>query len=153
MTYRLLAGPETATLELVPAVHFRGYEEPVNATNNLPAGTAYSMSVSGGVHRLSVERELPALKLKVTDAEDYQFIADERTTSELLYPVEEQRGYEFRGLLWIPGRFEITMRLGQCVTMIASVEDEDVMLALSADEAAQCELEAGVASCRRRGAG
>jgi len=40
--------------------------------------------------------------------------------------VEEQRGYEFRGLLWIPGRFEITMHLGQCVTMIASVEDEDV---------------------------
>jgi hypothetical protein len=93
------------------------------------------MSVSGGVHRLSVGRELPALKLKVTDAEDYQFIADERTTSELLYPVEEQRGYEFRGLLWIPGRFEITMHLGQCVTMIASVEDEDVMLALSADDA------------------
>ena len=141
VTYRLLAGPETAMLELVPAVHFRGYEDPVNVTTNLPKATAYSMSVSGGVHRLSVGRELPPLRLKVNGAEDHRFIADARTTSELLYHVEEQRGYEFRGLLWIPGRFEITMHLGQCVTMIASVEDEDVMLALSADEAAQCELE------------
>ena len=126
VTYRLLAGPETAMLELVPAVHFRGYEDPVNVTTNLPKATAYSMSVSGGVHRLSVGRELPPLRLKVNGAEDHRFIADARTTSELLYHVEEQRGYEFRGLLWIPGRFEITMHLGQCVTMIASVEDEDV---------------------------
>src|SRR4029078_12983585 len=84
---------------------------------------------------------LPPLRLKVTGAQGYRFITDERTTSELLYPVEEQRGYEFRGLLWVPGRFEITMQLGECVTMIASVEEEDVMLALSADDAAQCELE------------
>jgi len=141
VTYRLLSGPSTVMLELVPAVHFRGYEDPVNVGTNLPAAAVYSMSVAGGVHMLGSESPLPPLRLKIDGKRDHRFIADERTTSELLYPVEAARGYEFRGLLWVPGRFEITMDLGECVTLIASVEDEDVMLALSADDAAQCELE------------
>ena len=157
VTYRLLAGPETATLELVPAVHFRGYEDRCKRHDQSAAQPrAYSMSVSGGVHAtFGGDGELPPLRLKVIGAEDHRFIADERTTSELLYPVEEQRGYEFRGLLWTPGHFEIDdARADSASTLIASVEDEDVMLALSPDEAAQCEHERRrrlVSSpCRRR---
>jgi predicted glycogen debranching enzyme len=141
VTYRMLEGPATARLELVPAVHFRGYEDPVNSARYTSANTPYVMSTSGGVHSLKAADTLPPLRLQISGAAEYRFVADERMTSELLYPVEESRGYEFRGLLWVPGVFEITMNRGACVTLIASVEEQDVMLALSADDAAQCELE------------
>ena len=141
VTYRLLEGPDTAMLELIPAVHFRGYEDPVNTKTNLPAAKDYSMSVARGVHCLATTSELPPLRLTIDGDAAHHFTSEERTTSELLYPVEEARGYEFHGVLWVPGRFEITMARDKCVTLIASVEHEDVMLALSADDAAQCELE------------
>ena len=37
ITYRLLEGPEMAGLDLRPAVHFRGYEDPVNTNLHAPA--------------------------------------------------------------------------------------------------------------------
>jgi predicted glycogen debranching enzyme len=55
--------------------------------------------------------------------------------------VEERRGYEFVGALWTPGRFEVEIERGACVTLIASCEPEDVMRALDADEALACEQE------------
>src|SRR5215217_3764507 len=61
VTYRLLDGPETITLELRPAVHFRGYEDPVNTATNAPSGKPYSMTTSGGVHELKIDGDLPPL--------------------------------------------------------------------------------------------
>jgi predicted glycogen debranching enzyme len=141
ISYRLVDGPSTARLELVPAVHFRGYEDPVNYETYLPSKVPYAITMAGGVHQIGVEGPLPPLRLTILGADDHRFIADEHAASELLYRVEESRGYEFRGTLWAPGHFEITLERGAVVTLIASVESEEVMLALSADDASQCELE------------
>ncbi len=143
LTYRLLQGPERAKLLLEPAVHFRGYEDPVTAVDFHPSKARYAMSTSGEVHVLSAEtqQKVPSLRLKVVGASAAPFIADPHMTSEFLYPVEESRGYEFVGTLWTPGRFEVEIQRDACVTMIASVEPEDIMLALSPDEAADCERE------------
>jgi predicted glycogen debranching enzyme len=141
ISYRLVDGPSSARLELVPAVHFRGYEDPVNNTTYLPSKVPYAMTMAGGVHEIAVEGPLPPLRLTIAGANEQRFIADEHMTSELLYRVEESRGYEFRGTLWAPGHFEITLERDVAVTLIASVESEEVMLALSADDASQCELE------------
>ena len=62
-------------------------------------------------------------------------------TSEFVYPVEESRGYEFRGSLWSPGHFEIELTHGQCATLVGSVEAEEVMRSLSPDEAPRFEHE------------
>jgi predicted glycogen debranching enzyme len=141
VTYRLLDGPEKARLELHPAVHFRGYEDPVGSDVQSPSTARYSMAVSGGLHLLSTDSAgIPPLRLKI-DGAGHRFIADERVTSEFVYPVEESRGYEFRGALWTPGYFEFELSVGSCVTLIASTESEEVMLALSPDEAARCEQE------------
>src|SRR5690349_10065976 len=106
VTYRLLDGPEKARLELHPAVHFRGYEDPVGSDVQSPSTARYSMAVSGGLHLLSTDSAgIPPLRLKI-DGAGHRFIADERVTSEFVYPVEESRGYEFRGALWTPGYFE-----------------------------------------------
>ena len=141
ISYRLVDGPSTARLELVPAVHFRGYEDPVNNETYLPSKVPYAITMAGGVHQIGVEGPLPPLRLTILGADEHRFIADEHAASELLYRVEESRGYEFRGTLWAPGHFEITLKRGAVVTLIASVESEEVMLALSADDASQCELE------------
>jgi predicted glycogen debranching enzyme len=141
--YRLTDGPEAATLELRPAVHFRGYEDRVDAARNSPSTTRYVIQSSSAMHVLRAEADsgIPPLKLHVVGAESYHFVTDERLTSEYLYPVEESRGYEFRGTLWTPGYFEVMLRRGVCATLIASVEADDVMLALSPDEVASLEHE------------
>ncbi|MGE5731274.1 MAG: glycogen debranching enzyme N-terminal domain-containing protein, partial [Gemmatimonas sp.] len=142
VTYRLLDGPATTRLELHPAVHFRGYEDPVGSDVRSPSNARYAMAMSGGLHVLSTDGGgLPPLRLKIDGADAHRFIADERVTSEFVYPVEESRGYEFRGTLWTPGHFEVELSVGNCVTMIASAESEEIMLALSPDEAARCEQE------------
>ncbi|HEX8942721.1 MAG TPA: amylo-alpha-1,6-glucosidase [Gemmatimonadaceae bacterium] len=142
VAYRLLEGPAATRLELHPAVHFRGYEDPVGSDVRSPSSARYTMAMSGGIHVLSTDSGgLPPLRLTIHGTDGQRFMADDRVTSEFLYPVEESRGYEFRGSLWTPGHFDVELKVGECVTMIASAEPEDVMLALSPDEATQCEQE------------
>ena len=141
LSYRLLDGPQTVRLELMPAVHFRGYEDPVAAIESAPGKTTYEMGVSRGMHVLSAKNGVPPLRLQIVGDDEQRFIADEHLTSEFLYPVEERRGYEFRGTLWTPGHFEATLSRDACITLVASVESEDVMRALSPDEAASFEHE------------
>jgi len=137
VTYRLLGGADAVCVELHPAVHFRGYEDPVTARSN----ARYAVSSSAGVYRIAAEgSQFPELHLKLHNA-DEQLVAQERTTSEFIYPVEEARGYEFRGTLWSPGHFAFELRSDKPVTLIASTETEEVMLALSPDDAQFCETE------------
>src|SRR5438067_2375894 len=98
------------------------------------------MTTSAGLHVLSAEGDVPPLRLRVAGAE-HRFVTDEHITSEFVYPVEQSRGYEFRGTLWTPGRFEVELARDRVVTLVASTEREEVMLALSPDEVQQCELD------------
>jgi predicted glycogen debranching enzyme len=143
LNYRLIDGPEAATLELLPALHFRGYEDRVDALRNSPITTRYAAASSGGIYVLHAETSdtLPPLKLVVVNAEAHHFVSDERVTSEYVYPIEQSRGYEFRGSLWTPGHFVVTLRRGRCSTLVASVEADDVMLALTPDDVASLEHE------------
>src|SRR5207248_163244 len=109
VTYRLLDGPPTVQIELRPAVHFRGSEDRGGEPDNSPLKQRYAMAVSAGVHLLTMEGSLPPLRLQLIGGADQRFTTDERVTSEFLYPVEESRGYEFRGTLWTPGEFEVTV--------------------------------------------
>src|SRR6185503_11003369 len=101
--YRLLASPPTALLRLTPAVHFRGYEDRVDTARNSPSQTPYRISTAGGLHCITAEggEELPPLRLFICNGNgvpiETSFVSDARVTSEYLYPVEESRGYEFRG--------------------------------------------------------
>ncbi|HEY2027195.1 MAG TPA: glycogen debranching enzyme N-terminal domain-containing protein, partial [Gemmatimonadaceae bacterium] len=141
VTYRLVEGPANAVLELIPAVHFRGYEDRVDTPFNSPSTTRHSLDTSNDVHLLSVDGAVGPLRLKIIGGRSNHFEPNERVTSEFVYPVEQSRGYEFRGTLWTPGHYAIDLEPGGSATLIASVEPEDVMLALSPEDAAQCEQE------------
>src|SRR5262245_38613237 len=140
VTHTMIEGPDRVTLELTPAVHFRGYEDRVDTPRNAPANTRYVMTSSGGLHVLSAAgaQDLPPLRLTVVGG-DWRFLSDERVTDEFIYPVEESRGYEFRGTLFTPGHFEIALERNRPVTLIASTERDEVMLALTPEELQQCE--------------
>ena len=141
ISYRLLTGPPTAMLTLRPAVHFRGYEDRVDTERNAPLAKTYAFTARDDLHEISVDGDLPPLRLLIEGAKKTSFIADPRTISENLYPVEESRGYEFVGALWTPGHFDVEMERDKCVTLVASCETEDVMRALDADESFLCEQE------------
>ena len=129
--YCLTKGDGPVKLELHPALHFRSYEAPVN----LPIETRYSMAQSAGYYVFDAgDAQLPPLRVRI-DGASALFVHEERVTSEFLYPVEEERGYEFRGTLWAPGRFEIELVPNVPITLVASAETEEVMSALSPTEA------------------
>ncbi|HEY7234528.1 MAG TPA: amylo-alpha-1,6-glucosidase [Gemmatimonadaceae bacterium] len=124
--YCLTKGEAPANLELHPALHFRSYEAPVS----LQITTRYSLSQSAGYYVFDAgDDQLPPLRMRI-DGARASFVHEERITSEFLYPVEEERGYEFRGTLWAPGHFEIELVPNEPITLVASAETEEVMSAL-----------------------
>ena len=134
--YCLTNGDGPVQLELHPALHFRSYEAPVNRQIN----TRYSHALSAGYHVFDAgDPQLLPLRLRL-DAEA-SFVHEERLTSEFLYPVEEERGYEFRGTLWAPGHFELELKPNEPVTLVASAESEEVMSALPPNDALAWEEE------------
>jgi len=135
--YCLTKGEGPVRLELHPALHFRPYESPVST----PIATRYSLSQSAGFFLFdSGSPELPPLRMRI-EGSSTSFVHEEHVTSEFLYPVEEQRGYEYRGALWAPGHFEVELTANHPVTLVASAESEQVMMALSPDEVMSCEEE------------
>jgi predicted glycogen debranching enzyme len=128
---------EQARMELHPALHFRSYESPVSEKIR----TRYTHTQSQGLHIFeSGDPQLPPLRMRIHGA-DGTFVHDERVTSEFLYPVEEERGYEFRGTLWAPGHFEFDLKPNEPVALVASAESELVMSALEPHEALAYEYE------------
>jgi predicted glycogen debranching enzyme len=136
VVYELTEGAEPLQLELQPAVHFRSYEAPVST----PLGNEYSLVARDPWYELAGPAEYPALKIAV-DGGAAALTLRERRFSELLYRVEEARGYEFAGSLWSPGFFSLQLEPKQCVALIASTERQEIMSAITAAEAEELEEE------------
>jgi predicted glycogen debranching enzyme len=139
VTYRLLKG-SGVSLALRPAVHFRNYEDPVGSPRFAPNTAKYAIASLNDLHVITADADLPPLRLALLGGET-SFAYGPSVSSEYVYPVEHDRGYEFRGTLWTPGEFSVMLDEGQCVTLVASVESEEVMRALAPEEAAGYEHE------------
>lgn len=136
IAYRLVSGGDSLRLKLRPSVSFRPHESPVSDRR------AGESSVSARERRYEVVSQvpgLPPLRLYLYGA-DPAFTLDHRRI-ETFYRVEESRGYESQGDLWSPGYFRATLRAGSDVTLIASTESWDTLLALRPDEARTAEEE------------
>lgn len=136
INYRLVEGTGIVRLKLRPAIHFRGYEEPVSAAHFGPC------SVACLERRVEVASPppLPPLRLFV-HGERVAFTLESDWLPDLLYRVEESRGYEATGSMWTPGYFRGNLTLGQDLTLVASTELWEVLLALPPREALQFERE------------
>jgi predicted glycogen debranching enzyme len=60
---------------------------------------------------------------------------------DILYRVEESRGYDSRGDLWSPGYFRADLSRGHEVTLLASTESWELIRALTPDQALAAEHE------------
>src|SRR5262245_22587766 len=98
--YRLVSGAGTVRLKLRPSVHFRPHEAPVSMEHAGP----YTLTCRDGRYELSAQPPLPPLRLYL-HAQRPAFTMDARSIPDVLYRVEESRGYEHLGTLWSPGYF------------------------------------------------
>lgn len=134
--YRLVSGTGPVRLKIRVAVHFRRHDASLN--EGLPV-ESYDLQALAGrleIHGLSI----PPLRLYV-NGENPAFTIETKRFSDILYRIEEQRGYEAQGNLWSPGYFRVDLAAGKDVTLIASAESWESILALSPAEAFQAELE------------
>ncbi len=134
--YRLVSGTGPLRLKIRLAVHFRRHE--ASLAEGFPLDS-YDLKASAGrleIHGFSI----PPLRLYV-DGENPAFTIEAKRFSDILYRIEEQRGYEAQGNLWSPGYFRVDLAVGKDVTLIASAESRESTMALTPAETFQAELE------------
>jgi predicted glycogen debranching enzyme len=134
VSYRLLDGSEPVRIALRPTVHCRPQEAPVST----PLRGPYALTVIERRLEISAGYLVPPLRLFLF-GDDPAFTADGVTVRELLYRVELDRGYESEGEQWSPGYFQAVLAPGQDVTLAASTEPWDSILALPPAAAAEAE--------------
>jgi predicted glycogen debranching enzyme len=136
LTYRLIQGDGAVRLKLRPSVHFRGHDAPVSA--RLEAH--YGFSATDHRYELTDGSELPPLRLFLYGRRG-SFTFEGQHLVELVYRIEASRGYEFRGDLWCPGYFRADLARDADVTLVASTENWETILALQPAEAQRAERE------------
>ena len=132
--YRLVAGNGTVRLKLRPAVHFRGHDDLVSK----PLAEAYTLTAVNEQCELSAGQDLPQLRMRL-DGQNQAFTIEGKTMREVLYRIEESRGYDSAGQVWAPGYFRADLSRDSSVTLIASTESWDLIHALPPDQAIQAE--------------
>jgi predicted glycogen debranching enzyme len=137
VSYRLAEGAAGARLELRPSVHFRPHDAPVNA----PQPGPYTLTACGDRYELAAaSADLPPLHLWV-EGEPMALTLDRGLVRDVFYRLEASRGYESCGPLWSPGYFQLELRPGQDVTLVASTEGWETILALRPAAAQRAERE------------
>ena len=136
ITYRVLDGEGVVRFNLRPSVHYRAYEAAVDES---PV-KSYTVSASGHQYELSAGPDLPTLRMLLL-GERAGLTLEAKGSEGVPYQMEETRGYQWKGSLWSPGYFRADASRGQAVSLIASAEAWDTVLALSPSEAAAAEDE------------
>jgi predicted glycogen debranching enzyme len=136
VSYRLLGGPPVA-LRLRPAIHFRPHDDRVDR----PLDKSYQVTAVGERYEIvCLGSSWPALRM-LLHGEESSFTVYGRNLTEVIYRIEESRGYEHRGDLWSPGHFWVDLAPDQDATFIASTENWETVEALSPLAARDAETE------------
>jgi predicted glycogen debranching enzyme len=136
VTYRVVRGGGVVRFNLRPSVQYRGYEAPVDAS----LVQAYTIAARGQQYEISAGEGWPTLRLRLVGARA-ALTLDERGWSGVPYYMEEARGYESKGPLWSPGYFRADASMGEQISLIASTEPWDTVMALSPALAEAAETE------------
>ena len=135
VVYELLAGADRVEIALRPSVNFRAQEQPVSE----PLGSPYEFHAVGTQYEISLGgAELPPLRMTLS-APDATFTLKGLRLENVLYPVEESRGYQARGVLWSPGYFKLTLPLHDRIAFTASTESFETMAVLPSATALDAE--------------
>jgi predicted glycogen debranching enzyme len=137
LIYRLSGGTGKIRLSLRPSVHFRPHDAPVSV---VLSGT-YTLTAREDRYELTnPATHLPPLRLRI-HGERPTFTIEPKRITQVLYRIEESRGYDFTGDLWCPGYFQVDLSAGQSATLVASTEEWETIGALQPEEALVAEKE------------
>ena len=136
VVYRLLSGEGLVRLGIRPAIHLRPHDAPVST----PLQSQHVLTVVAGQYEISAGSDTPLLRLHFT-APTSAFTFDEKTVDNILYSIEEERGYESRGDTWSPGYYRANLQAGEQAALIASAEPWNMVVALDSAQALQAELQ------------
>ena len=125
ISYRILSGAPSVRLRLRPKVHMRPHEAPVESARP----ERYGLSVVEDRYEISSGPSLPPLRLKVWGP-PATFVSEHTPATDVLYRVEDSRGYGARGGLWSPGYFEMELPAEASACLVASTEPWETLLAL-----------------------
>src|SRR6476659_6478173 len=140
--YRILEGEKRPRLELRPAFFFRHYESPVN--EGLPA--PYRLSAIEDRYEISgADSGLPPLRMKLEN-DIAQLTVLPQVIHQVVYRIEQSRGYAYEGTLWSPGFFHVDLQERNMAAIIASTEEWGIVnvlapaAAIAAEEARRAKM-------------
>jgi predicted glycogen debranching enzyme len=136
VNYRLVSGSGPVRVKIRPSVHFRPHDAPVSEK----LGTPYTLTTVEDRYELAAQGEETPLRMRLCGQRS-AFTVDCKRLQDLLYRVEESRGYEHAGDLWSPGYFRVDLTRDRDATLVASTEIWDKILALDPTEAFRAEHE------------
>jgi predicted glycogen debranching enzyme len=135
VSYELVSGADRVELALRPSVNFRAQELPVSD----PLGGNYEFRAVRDLYEICLPGSpFPPLRFRLW-ASDVTFMLKGRRIDNVLYPVEESRGYQARGDLWSPGYFRFAVTNRERATLVASTESPETMHVLEPERALDAE--------------
>ena len=134
VTYQLLSGDGPVRMSLRPSIQFRGYESPVSST----LAERYTLTAAGTRYDVSAGPSLPCLRLYL-HGNRAALTLDEKGVPEVPYEMERHRGYDSVGSMWSPGYFRADLTRDRAVTLVASSEAWEAILALTPEDAERAE--------------
>jgi predicted glycogen debranching enzyme len=137
VSYQVISKGVPPRLELRPAFHFRHHEAPVDADLAAP----YKLTAIDGRYEIAAaRRKLPPLRMQLHGRESAFTIAPSKIP-QVVYRLEQQRGYAYEGELWSPGFFRVDLTERSTATLVGSTEPWDIIDVLSPAEVLAAERE------------
>jgi predicted glycogen debranching enzyme len=133
--YRHIAGSAALTLGLRPAVNFRSHDAMVST----PLSGHFTLMDHDRGYVLSGGGDTPVLRL-ACDA-GARFTLAKQTYEGIEFSEEKRRGYDSVGSIYSPGYFEVDLKPGAEVNLMATAESWEMACTLSPQEAAGLERE------------
>jgi len=119
--YRLLAGPPVR-LRLRPFAAFRRQDAVLVHQDEWP----FLFCSRGGVHEVRREDGRLTLRFK-THPGRALFVCDERVSRDVLYRVEQVRGYDHSENLWSPGYVDLLLTPDASATFVATTQGAEAL--------------------------
>jgi len=137
VSYQVISKGKPPRLELRPAFHFRNHEAPVDSD----LGAPYKLTVVDGRYEMAASRrKLPALRMQL-HGRQAAFTNAPARIPQVVYRIEQQRGYSYEGELWSPGFFRVDLTEQSTATLIGSTESWDIINVLGPKDVLAAERE------------
>jgi len=137
VSYQVISAGKPPRLELRPAFHFRHHEAPVDSD----LGAPYKLTAIDGRYEIAAgRRKLPPLRMRLQGRESAFTIASAKIP-QVVYRIEQQRGYAYEGELWSPGFFRVDLTEQSTATLIGSTEPWDIIDVLNPEDVLAAERE------------